>query len=220
MSRRRASRVVVATLAVALLAACGGGNATANIGAVAVRAGSPVSTALAEFDSVCGRPMDRDAYVAAAPGAGWVAFEPAAESPLGRLIAIGRAEIRDASTQTGEDTEGRFENSAFRKTANGRELVLLVTEGQIPGMERNLECGVYDLAAPAPTAAEIAAWTPTSANTRVNEQGLTVYGWQPAFREGFNRITVTHLDPSSPLSSQIPIAGLSITAFQGPTTAE
>ncbi len=83
-----------------------------------------------------------------------------------------------------------------------------------------MECRVYDFAAPAPTAAEIAAWTPTAASNRANEQGLTAYGWQPGFRQGFSRIDVTHLDPSSPLRAQIPATGLSITAFQGPTTAE
>jgi hypothetical protein len=212
------SRVAAAALAAALLAACGGGNAPANNGAAAaVQAGGPVRTALAEFDRVCSQVMDRDGYVAAAPGAGWAPFEPAPDSPLGRLIALGQNMAREAGTQLNQAGEVSSENSAFRKTADGRELVLLVSEIQIPGMERSLECRVYDFTAPAPTDAEIAAWT-SARPEKVNEQGITAYGWRPGFRQGFSRIDVTHLDPSSPLRAQVPVTGLSVTAFQGPTT--
>lgn len=220
MSGRPAPRVSAAALAAALLAACSGGNGPANNGAAAAQAASPVRNALAEFDRVCNRAQPREAYLAAAPGAGWEAHQPAADSPLGRIIALGEAAARDVSTELGQPGQARIENSVFRKTANGRELFLLVSQIQMPGMERSLECRVYDFAAPAPTEAEITAWTATRANNRVNERGLNAYGWQPGFRQGFSRIDVTHLDPSSPFRAQIPISGLSVTAFQGPTTAE
>jgi hypothetical protein len=206
---------------VAMLAACGGSPAQSNGTAAAAPAdATPVRNALAEFDQVCSRAQEREAYLAAAPGAGWEPHQPAADSPLGRIIAMGEAAIRQVPAQTGQPGEARIENNVFRKTANGRELFLVVSQVQVPGMERSLECRVYDFAGPAPTEAEITAWAPTRANNRVNEQGLNAYGWQPGFRQGFSRIDVTHLDPSSPLRAQVPISGLSITAFQGPTTAE
>jgi hypothetical protein len=162
--------------------------------------------------------MEREAYVAAASGAGWAPFEPEADSPLGRLIAMGEGAARQLMTQSGREGELTMAHAAFRKTANGRDLVLMVTLVQIPGMERSLECRVYDFTAPVPTQAEIAAWTSTPPGETVREQGITGFGWRPGFREGFSRIDVTHVDPTSPLRAQIPVTGLSVVAFQGPTT--
>ena len=205
---------------VAILAACGGSPAQSNGAAAAPADATPVRNALAEFDQVCSRAQEREAYLAAAPGAGWEPHQPAADSPLGRVIAMGEAAIRQVPAQTGQPGEARIENNVFRKTANGRELFLVVSQVQVPGMQRSLECRVYDFAAPAPSDAEVAAWTSATPRNRVNEQGLNAYGWYPGFRAGFSRIDLMHLDPSSPLRAQIPVTGLSITAFQGPTTAE
>jgi len=211
---------------VATLAACGGGapaqnNTTAAVAAAAPADATPVRNALAEFDRMCSRAQEREAYLAAAPGAGWEPHQPAADSQLGRVIAIGEAAASQAPTPaTGQTGDARIVNSVFRKMANGRELFLLVSRITVPGMERSLECRVYDFAAPAPTEAEITAWTTTAPANRASEQGLTAYGWFPGFRQGFSRIDVTHLNPSSPLAAQFPISGLSIVAFQGPTTAE
>lgn len=215
-------RTVVLALGLAALPACGG-VATQNNGTAAAAApadASPVRNALAEFDRVCSRAQAREAYLAAAPGAGWEPHQPAADSPLGRLIAMGDAAARQAPSPTGQPGAARIENIAFRKTANGRELFLLVSRVEIQGLEPSLECRLYDFAAPAPTDAEVAAWTSATPRNRINEQGLNSYGWYPGFRGGFSRIDLTHLDPSSPLREQIPVTGLSITAFQGPTTAE
>ena len=218
MSRHSAVRGGVAALASVVLIAFGGGNtASANNTSAAAQASqpaNPVRTAFAEFDRVCGRAGTRETYVSAAAGAGWTAFEPAPNSSVGRLIAMGQTASRDAAQQMGLSEGLGFENDAFRKTVGGGELILLVSRVELPRQQQSLECRLYNLAATAPTPADIAAWTSTPPTARVNEQGLTGYEWEPGFRPGFSNIAVTHLDAVSPLRAQIPVIGLGITATQ------
>ena len=220
MNSRVVFRAGAAALGLAALIGCGSGGTAANNGATAAQATPtrPVQAALAEFDQVCGRVADRDGYVAAAPAAGWTAFEPAADSPVGRLIAMGQTAGREAAAEIGEG-EMRHENAAFRKTVGGRELILLVSLIELPRMQASTECRVYDTTAAAPTEAEISAWTRTPPTSRAREQGLTAFEWQPGFRPGFRNISVVHLDPASPLRSRIPVVGLGITSIQGPPSA-
>lgn len=209
-----------------MLAACGGG-ASQNNGAAAAAApaapaapavpadAGPVRAALAEFDGVCGRVMDRNGYIAAAGPAGWERFEPAPDSQLARILAFGEQAARELLAQAGRNGEVRGEYAAFRKTTNGRELLLLVSQVHITGMTAGLECRLYDFTAPPPTDADIAAWT-NAPPQKSNEDGATGYLWNPSFRPGFTNIDVVHLSESSPLRAQIPMSGLSITALQGP----
>jgi hypothetical protein len=215
-------RAGATALGIVMLIACGAGDtASANGSAAAPRtiADSPTRTALAEFDRVCGRVADRDADVAAAPAAGWTAFDPPAESPVGRILALGRRMVREAAEETGELGPLRYENAAFRKTAGGRELVLLVSLIDLPEQQSSTECRLFDVEGTAPTDAEISAWTAAPPSNRMREQGVTAFEWQPGFRPGFSRIAIIHVDPSSPARAQIPVVGLGIMSIQGPPAA-
>ena len=218
-----ATRSSILALSLALLAACGGAtqnNASQNNGtaaaapAVPANAG-PVRGALAAFDGVCTRLMDRAAYITAATGAGWETYEATPDSILGRILAFGETAGREMIRQSGRTGEIDAEYATFRQTVNGRELFLVITQMQIPGMSESRECRVYDFAAPAPTDADVTAWTSAPFQKSV-EQGVTNYGWQPSFREGFTRIDVTFIEENSPLRAQLPITGLSISAVLAP----
>jgi len=219
-------RSSILALSLSLLAACGGAqnNAAVQNGATAAATpavpadASPVRASLAEFDGVCGRPMDRDGYSAAASAAGWEAFEVTPDSQLGQVLSVGQRMAREMLAQSGRTGEIQTEYSTFRKTTNGRELQLVVTDMQIPGMPSNLECRLYDFTAPLPTDAEIASWTSAPAQ-RVNEQGMIGWAWQPPFRQGFYRIDVSHVAASAPIRAQIPMLGLSVTALLPPRQA-
>ena len=88
-----ATRSSLLALSLAMLAACGGGAGQNNGAAAAAPASppavpadaSPVRAALAEFDAVCSRVMDRAGYAAAASAAGWQAFEVTPDSQLGQF---------------------------------------------------------------------------------------------------------------------------------------
>lgn len=222
-----ASTKVILAASVFALAACGGGaaqnNGTAAAAAPAAPAApanaGPVRAALAEFDGVCSRLMDRAASVAAATAAGWETYEATPDSPLGRILAFGEQAGGEILRQSGRTGEINAEYDTFHKTVNGRELFLVLTQMDIPGMSQSRECRVYDFAAPAPTDADVAAWISTPAQKTV-EQGVTNYGWQPSFREGFTRIDVTFVDENSPLRAQLPIAGLSISAVLAATPTQ
>jgi hypothetical protein len=216
-----------AILAVAILAGCRGteGNGAANNsagnaastnaqGAVTTPPPGAEGAIFAEYDRACRNLTDVEALKTAAAGNGWEEFEPEADSHAGRLLAFAETNVRPL-------LQGApFNNATYRKTAGGRELVLIVTE--IPeGPAQSSECRVYDFnAAQPPSEAAIGTWTSNQPTNRVSQQGLTLWEWTPGFRDGLSQQTVVHMHPDSPMRQQIPAIGLAITATHGAASRE
>lgn len=223
IAKSAALRSSILAVGLAMLTACGGGasqnnqpaEATAPAAPAVPANASPVRAALAEFDGVCGRPMDRAGYSAAATAAGWQAFEATPDSQLGQILAAGRRLVQEQLTQSGRSGDVQAEYSSFRKMTNGRQLLLVMTDMRIPGLGTSLECRLFDFAAPAPTDADIGYWTLAPAR-HVGEQGMVGWTWRPSFRQGFDHIDVSHFPESSPLRAQVPMLGLSIAAVLPP----
>ena len=208
------SRIAVAAFLLAATAACNRGESANNVAAPAPAANGQATAApagaenaaFAEYDRLCADLSDVAALNASAAGAGWEAFTPGAQSPLGELLALAD------SVSQGTPDAGRLVNTAYRKSANGRELHAIISSLS-GGPVGATECRVYDFAATAPPSAEtVAAWTSARPTSNTSEMGVTSWQWAPGFRSGLDHQSVVHVATDSPLRQQIPAVGLGITA--------
>lgn len=174
----------------------------------------PEGLAFAEYDRACRDLPDVPALNSAATAGGWQVYEPEAGSHAARLLAFANEQARPHLNG------GRFDNWTYRKTVDGRQLVLIVTD-IAAGPAQSTECRVYDFdAAAPPSEAAVALWTPKPPTQRIAEQGLTLYQWTPGFRDGLSQQSVIHMAPDSPLRQEIPAVGLAITATRGAASRE
>jgi hypothetical protein len=220
-----AKRLAASAVLLAALAGCGGsGNAGNNAAANGASGGAaqvvttppagPEGAIFAEYDRACRNLADVEALKTAAAANGWEQYQPEPDSQAGTLLAFAETNVRPL-LQGAE-----FNNAAYRKTAGGRQLVLIVTE--IPtGPAKSSECRVYDFdAADPPSDATVATWTTNPPTSRTAQQGLTLWQWTPGFRDGLTQQTVIHMDADSPLRQEIPAVGLAITATLGAASRE
>ena len=203
------------TLGAAMLAAGCNGAATAgndqaagNGAAPSAAASSPddiAMNAIGEFDRVCRDLSDIDQLRESVPAAGWQEYEPEANSDVARLLAFANTTVKEAVP------DAEFANWSYRKSAGGRDLVLVLTDLSGPG--ESTECRVYDFAAATPPIQEaLRRWTQASPTNTVSQQGMTAFQWSPGFRDNLTQLSVLHLDANSPLRQRIPGVGLAVTA--------
>ena len=224
------ARLAAPALLLALLAACTGSGEAANNAAqngsataavtrntaqeATTPPAGPEGVVFAEYDRACRNLADLEALKTAALANGWEVYQPEPGSQTARLLAFAETNVRPL-------LQGApFNNAAYRKTAGGRGLVLMLTD--IPsGPAKSSECRVYDFeAAQPPSEAAIAIWTSNPPTSRIAEQGLTAWQWTPGFREGLSQQSVIHLHADSPLRQEIPAVGLAITATLGVASQE
>lgn len=174
----------------------------------------PARAVLGAFATACSGIEEIPVARASALAAGWQEFEPAADSQIGRIVGNGLA-LATEDPAAGPETEALVGGS-FRRQVAGRELFLVIS-GMRDGDIASYGCRLFDLAAPAPIAADAledwAVRAPAEQPTGI--PGMTRHVWNPGLKPGHMEMAVSFVPQGTVLPEPlagIPLSGLVFTA--------
>ncbi|HEX8225910.1 MAG TPA: hypothetical protein VF605_19055 [Allosphingosinicella sp.] len=171
--------------------------------------GYPSDKVLAAFATACSGVEDPAVMRASALAAGWTEIVPDPASQLGRLIAMGEAEVR-------KDAEIKVLRGLFlKRTVAGRSL-FLVGSGIELGTLHSYGCRLYDFAAPEPIPAEaLESWAVRKPNQTQAQGGVVRHVWNPGLKPGHMEMEVSFVAQDAPIRREplfSALSGLAMTA--------
>ncbi len=167
----------------------------------------PAKQVLQSFATACSGIENMAVAQASAAAAGWEGYEASRDSMLGRLLAMGRAEIaKDPKTEY-------ILGGTYQKTVADRSLHLVLTRVVDETVSAN-GCRIYDFAAKRSlTVAELEGWTVRPPNaTEAPAAGLIRHIWNPGLKPGHVEMNISFTAKDSELSGNIPVTGLMFSA--------
>ncbi|MGP1352070.1 MAG: hypothetical protein ACTS1Z_02000 [Parasphingopyxis sp.] len=173
----------------------------------------PLNDILEAFATACSGVEDPAVNRASVEAAGWEAYEPEADSVMGRLIAFGRAAIENEELEDGETPTEILENGVFRRTVSGRPLHIVLSGARIDEIVTT-GCRMYDFdATDEPDAEMLASWARRAPEaTSRPADGLVAYKWNGGLKPGHLDMEIFFAAPGAELPMNIPISGLTLSA--------
>jgi hypothetical protein len=170
--------------------------------------------AIAVLDAVkaaCSRLEARADTVADLETNGWVPVTLPADSPLGQLLAMGKAA---GEKMLKADGGSIVEPEAFAKTVAGEELTIILSgvstdEAKVNG------CRIYDVGETRPLDPAIVTKWMAREPTRTNSNdALTLTNWSPGLATGHDSFDVYFVPAKSPLVALLKVSGVAIRVDQ------
>ena len=174
-------------------------------GAAAASAPSQERPMLDAFRTVCDKVDDLEGMKTAALADGWEEISDTAEPRLERLIRLGKEASEDHGTSNGFN---------FRRTMDGRTLMLVASRYEEPSGIWANGCRLYDFDAAAPVPDDVLnAWMgrpPTGTEAAAPALGLK-RSWEPGWRDGMT-VEIINVSPTSPLKEAFGLSGNALVA--------
>jgi hypothetical protein len=171
----------------------------------------PTSQVLAAFGEVCRRVDDLKKAETDAIGTQWTRFVADAASPLGELIAIGRAEAQKVFN---EQSGGSMSDPVtLRREVAGEELFAVLSEVRIGGQTVR-GCRVYDIGeARQLTVAEAEKWIGRAPSRQVSEPGIaSMATWEPGYQPAHDSFELFFIPAGSPAIETLKVSGVFLKA--------
>jgi hypothetical protein len=166
----------------------------------------PEREMLHSFKAACSRTgNDIEPVKADAARSGWTAMPEQGDPRVARLIRLGRDLVAKDGTSTG---------AAFRRTAGGRDIFLIVSRYQDKTGFWGTGCRLYDFEASKPLDGKLLEGWMGKPPTGVQEPapGLSKRLWEPSgWRDGVT-VEVSHVPLKHPLGQQFGLSGNILTA--------
>lgn len=146
---------------------------------------------------------------------GWTAEIPPADSPLGKLLAIGRAQaekVLDGPDDRMSDT------SVFTKTVSGERLDIILSQVESEGTMVN-GCRLYDVDETRKISPEDGEkWMDRAANRSVDRQEISLTNWSPGYDTRHDSFEIFYVPEGSPVIALTQFHGIALKAdFVGET---
>jgi len=171
----------------------------------------PTDQVLAAFAEVCRHVDDLEQAEADAGRLGWTRFIPEAASPLGQLIALGRAEAQKVFA---EQSGGSMSDPVtLRRGVAGEELALVFSEVSTGG-ETVRGCRVYDIGETRQLGvAEAEKWLGRAPTRQASEPGIaTMATWHPGYQAGHDSFELFYVPANSPAIEALKVSGVFLKA--------
>jgi hypothetical protein len=171
----------------------------------------PTGQVLAAFDEVCRHVGDLARAEADAAKAGWTRFTPDPASPLGALIALGRAEAQKVFDE--QKSGSMSDTVSLRRQVAGEELFAVLSEVRIGG-DTVRGCRVYDVGETRELLpAEAEKWIGRTPTRAASEPGVaTMTTWEPGYREGHDSFELFFIPAGSPAIEALKVSGVFLKA--------
>ena len=183
--------------------------------ATPVPAPYPATSILDAFGDACRNIQDIAQVETDLVDQGWVAEIPPADSPLGKLLAIGRAQaeqVLDGPDDRMSDT------SVFTKTVSGERLDIILSQVESNGTMVN-GCRLYDVDETRKISAEDGAkWIDRAANRSVDREEISLTNWSPGYDTSHDSFEIFYVPEGSPVIALTQFHGIALKAdFVGET---
>jgi hypothetical protein len=171
----------------------------------------PTEQVVAAFAEVCRHVDDLRRAESDAVAAGWARFTPDPASPLGELIAIGRAEAQKVFE---EQKGGSMSDTvALRHSIAGEELFLVLSEMTVGGQTVR-GCRIYDIGETREiTIAQAEKWIGRAPTRQASEPGIaSMTTWEPGFAAGHDSFELFYVPAGSPAIGALKVSGVFLKA--------
>lgn len=191
--------IVAGTLAMAA--------ATPALSETAALAPYPAVAVLDAVKAACSRLEKREDTVADLTANGWMPVTLAADSPLGQLLAMGKAAGEKMLKADGGTIA---ESAAFAKTVAGEDLQIILSSVDTFSVTVN-GCRIYDVGETRPLEPEVVALWMGREPTRTNSnEALSLTNWSPGLGAGQDSFDVYFVPANSPLVELLKVSGVAI----------
>lgn len=175
----------------------------------------PAASVLEAFGDACRNIPDIGQVETDLIDQGWTAEIPPADSPLGKLLAIGRLqaeEVLDGPDDRMSDT------SVFTKTVSGERVDIILSQVESDGTMVN-GCRLYDVDETRKISAEDGAkWIGRASNRRVDEAEISLTNWSPGYDRSHDSFEIFYVPEGSPVIALTQFHGIALKAdFVGET---
>lgn len=175
----------------------------------------PTASVLEAFGNACRNVQDLKQVETDLAEQDWKAETPADDSPLGKLLAVGResaAKVLDGPDDKMSDTR------VFTKSISGERLDIILSSIESDGTVVN-GCRLYDVNETRKIdLAEAQKWIGREPIKSLDQKEITVTNWSPGYAEGHDSFEVFYIPEGSPVIELTQFNGLAIKAdFVGET---
>ncbi len=175
----------------------------------------PSTAGLEAFGEACRNVRDLEQVETDLVEQQWTAEIPADDSPLGKLLAVGRAgaaKILDSDGDTMSNTK------VYTKTIKGERLDVILSSVQSSGRFVN-GCRMYDVNETRKIeTADARTWIGREPDRSVGREEIFMTNWAPGYAEGHNSFEIFYVPEGSPIIALTQFHGLALKAdFVGET---
>jgi len=185
------------------------------VAAASAAAPYPSGDVLDAFDAACRNIASIEKVEADLVEQEWVAEIPATDSPLGRLLAVGRAGAAEILNETGDRMS---DTRVFTKTVSGESLDIIVSRVESNGTIVN-GCRLYDVAETRSIdLAKADKWIGRKADKVIEREEPAVVNWTPGYADGHDSFEIFYVPEGSPVIKLTQFNGIALKAdFVGET---
>lgn len=175
----------------------------------------PAASVLEAFGEACRNIQDIAQVETDLVDLGWTAEIPPADSPLGKLLAVGRAqaeELLDGPDDRMSDT------SVFTRTVDGERLDIILSQVESEGMMVN-GCRLYDVSEGRKISlADGEKWMGRAPDRSVDRDEISLTNWSPGYEERHDSFEIFYVPEGSPVIALTQFHGIALKAdFVGET---
>ncbi len=183
--------------------------------ATPVAAPYPVVPVLDAFAKACENIQDIKRVEADLIAQQWTAEIPAEDSPLGQLLAVGRAGA--AKILDGPDDK-MSDMVVYTKTVSGERLDIIISQVQSSGTVVN-GCRLYDVEETRQiNLADAQKWIGREADKTRASDAISIANWTPGYHEGHDSFEIFYVPAGSPIIALTKFNGIALKAdFVGET---
>jgi hypothetical protein len=167
----------------------------------------PAVAVLEAVKAACSRLERREDTVADLAANGWQKVELAADSPLGQLLAMGKAA---GEKMLKADGGSIAESAAYTKSVAGEDLTIILS-GVVTDSATVNGCRIYDVGETRPLdPAAVARWMGREPTRSNSNDALTLSNWTPGLADGQDGFDVYFVPAESPLVPLLKVSGVAI----------
>ncbi|MEO9636317.1 MAG: hypothetical protein ABJF89_04010 [Parasphingorhabdus sp.] len=177
--------------------------------AVSTAAPYPSGNVLEAFDAACRNIASIEAVETDLAEQKWALEIPATDSPLDRLLAVGRAGAAKILDEPGDKMS---DARVYTKTVSGERLDIIVSRVESNGTFVN-GCRLYDVAETRSidrAAAE--QWIGREADKTIDREEISIANWTPGYADGHDSFEIFYVPEGSPLIKLTQFNGIALKA--------
>ena len=170
----------------------------------------PAEQVLAAFGEACRDLDDLAQTEAKAQAGGWARFDPEPASPIGELIAIGRAAGKKMLDKEGGGSMSPVR--VLRRRVAGEDLVAVLSGVHTSETKVN-GCRIYDVGEDRPIpAVEVERWTGRAPSRIADNPAISIARWEPGYAAGHDSLEVYFIPAKSSAVNVVKVSGVVLTA--------
>ena len=170
----------------------------------------PATEVLAAFGDACAKIETLDGAEAHVVAAGWTKFDPAPDSAVGQIVALGRSEAEKLLAN--DPTSSLSPMRVYHRDVAGESLELVLSGVTRQGAPVN-GCRLYDVGETRPIAIEAAEkWIGRPVGTRNDFPEISIAEWSPGYGPDHDSFALYFVPPGSPAIQLVKVSGITLKA--------